>query len=276
MKKFNVTPEIQFGDGSPLLLVLGPCVIESAEHCMKMAEKICAFAGNKDYSVIFKASFDKANRSSVSSYRGPGMKEGLKILKEVRAKFSLPVLTDFHEPSQAAQVAEVADILQIPAFLCRQTDMIAAAAETGKPVNIKKGQFLSPWEVSNVVEKARSFGNSMVSITERGFSFGYNNLVVDFRSFKIIRDMGVPVIFDGTHSIQLPGGLGIRSGGQREFIPTLTMAAAAAGIDGLFLEVHDDPENALCDGANSLPLGELGALLEKIIAVRCAVSGGNK
>ncbi len=273
---FNLTDKISIGDDTPLVLFLGPCVIESEQHCLKMAENIKLFSEKTECSVIFKASFDKANRSSVKSYRGPGMKEGLSILEKVKNRYALPIITDFHEPSQASEVAKVADILQIPAFLCRQTDMIKAAAETGKAVNIKKGQFLSPWEVSNILGKSSDFGCSRTIITERGFTFGYNNFVVDYRSFQIIREMGCPVVFDGTHSIQLPGGLSDRSGGQREFIGTLTRAAVAAGIDGLFLEVHNNPDKALCDGSNSLPLEELDKLIKTAVAVRKTVERYDK
>ncbi|MBZ2186687.1 MAG: 3-deoxy-8-phosphooctulonate synthase [Bryobacter sp.] len=246
-------------------LIAGPCVIESEEHCLYLARAIRDAVGP----FIFKASFDKANRSSVHSYRGPGLDQGLRILASVRA-LRLPILTDIHEPSQAGPAAEVADILQIPAFLCRQTDLLIAAGRTGRTVNVKKGQFLAPQDMIHVVEKIRSTGNQDIVLTERGSSFGYNNLVVDMRSLAIMRSLGVPVVFDATHSVQTPGGLGATSGGAPEFIPTLARAATAAGIDGLFVETHNDPPRALSDGANALPLPQLGPLwahLQKIHAL---------
>ncbi|MFN8685469.1 MAG: 3-deoxy-8-phosphooctulonate synthase [Acidobacteriota bacterium] len=246
-------------------LIAGPCVIESEEHCLYLARAIRDAVGP----FIFKASFDKANRSSVHSYRGPGLDQGLRILASVRA-LRLPILTDIHEPSQAGPAAEVADILQIPAFLCRQTDLLIAAGRTGRTVNVKKGQFLAPQDMIHVVEKIRSTGNHDIVLTERGSSFGYNNLVVDMRSLAIMRSLGVPVVFDATHSVQTPGGLGATSGGAPEFIPTLARAATAAGIDGLFVETHNDPPRALSDGANALPLPQLGPLwahLQKIHAL---------
>lgn len=246
-------------------LIAGPCVIESEEHCLYLARAIRDAVGP----FIFKASFDKANRSSVHSYRGPGLDQGLRILASVRA-LGLPILTDIHEPSQAGPAAEVADILQIPAFLCRQTDLLIAAGRTGRTVNVKKGQFLAPQDMIHVVEKIRSTGNQDIVLTERGSSFGYNNLVVDMRSLAIMRSLGVPVVFDATHSVQTPGGLGATSGGAPEFIPTLARAATAAGIDGLFVETHNDPPRALSDGANALPLPQLGPLwahLQKIHAL---------
>jgi 2-dehydro-3-deoxyphosphooctonate aldolase (KDO 8-P synthase) len=246
-------------------LIAGPCVIESEEHCLYLARAIRDAVGP----FIFKASFDKANRSSVHSYRGPGLRDGLRILASVRA-LGLPILTDIHEPSQAGPVAEVANILQIPAFLCRQTDLLIAAGRTGRTINVKKGQFLAPHDMIHVVEKIRSTGNHDIVLTERGSSFGYNNLVVDMRSLAIMRSFGVPVVFDATHSVQTPGGLGATSGGTPEFIPTLARAATAAGIDGLFVETHNDPPRALSDGANALPLPHLGPLwahLQKIHAL---------
>ncbi|MFN9430087.1 MAG: 3-deoxy-8-phosphooctulonate synthase [Acidobacteriota bacterium] len=246
-------------------LIAGPCVIESEEHCLYLARAIRDAVGP----FIFKASFDKANRSSVHSYRGPGLDQGLRILASVRA-LRLPILTDIHEPSQAGPAAEVADILQIPALLCRQTDLLIAAGRTGRTVNVKKGQFLAPQDMIHVVEKIRSTGNHDIVLTERGSSFGYNTLVVDMRSLAIMRSLGVPVVFDATHSVQTPGGLGATSGGAPEFIPTLARAATAAGIDGLFVETHNDPPRALSDGANALPLPQLGPLwahLQKIHAL---------
>jgi len=247
-------------------LIAGPCVIESAEHCHFLASQIQALVGE----FIFKASFDKANRSNIKSYRGPGMKEGLSILASIRAR-GIPVLTDIHEAGQAEEVAEAVDILQIPAFLCRQTDLLIAAGRTGKTVNVKKGQFVSPADMGNVVEKIRSTGNDKIVLTERGSSFGYNNLVVDMRGLKTMRDFGVPVIFDATHSVQTPGGQGSTSGGNPEFIPTLARAATAAGIDGVFIETHEEPARALSDGANALPLDQLAALWQRLQKIRAAV-----
>src|SRR5690554_732057 len=231
-----------------LFLIAGPCVIESEERTYFLAEELKKISLDLGIPFVFKASFDKANRSSATTYRGPGMKKGLEVLARVRREFDLPILTDLHETHQVAAVAEVVDILQIPAFLCRQTDLIIAAAKTQKPVNIKKGQFMAPWDMKKIVEKAKSAGNHRVFLTERGTSFGYNTLVVDLRSLPIMKSFGVPVIFDGTHSVQQPGGLGDCSGGQREYVPALCRAAVAVGIDGLFLEVHDDPDQALSDG----------------------------
>jgi len=243
-------------------LIAGPCVIESEEHCHQLAAAIRKIAGG----FIFKASFDKANRSSIASYRGPGLKEGVRILAGLRRE-GYSVLTDIHEPSQAEAAAEAADVLQIPAFLCRQTDLLIAAGRTGRCVNIKKGQFVSPYDIRNAADKVMSTGNNNIVLTERGSSFGYNNLVVDMRGLAIMREFGWPVIFDATHSVQIPGGLGHASGGQPEFIPTLARAATAAGIDGVFVEVHEAPENALSDGANALRLDLLGPLWENLQAI---------
>src|SRR5579862_4875902 len=251
------------GDGSPLALIAGPCVIESEEHVHKLASAISKIAADLKVGFVFKASFDKANRSSVKSYRGPGLKEGLRILKAVRDR-GIPVLTDIHEPAQAAEAAEAADVLQIPAFLCRQTDLLIEAGRTGLVVNIKKGQFVSPHDIRLAAEKVASTGNNAILLTERGSSFGYNNLVVDMRGLLIMRDHGWPVIFDATHSVQTPGGLGNSSGGQPQFIPTLARAAVAAGVDGIFVEVHEAPERALSDGANALRLDQLGALWNRL------------
>lgn len=255
------------GRGQPLALIAGPCVIESEEHVHFLAAEIAKIAGP----FVFKASFDKANRSSISSYRGPGLKEGVRILAGLRAQ-GYPVLTDIHEPSQAEIAAEGADILQIPAFLCRQTDLLIAAGRTGRAVNIKKGQFVAPHDIRNAAEKVASTGNHQILLTERGSSFGYNNLVVDMRGLAIMRDFGWPVIFDATHSIQIPGGLGHASGGESRFIPTLSRAAVAAGVDGVFLEVHEDPDRALSDGPNALRLDLLDALWKKLQAIH-QVSG---
>jgi 2-dehydro-3-deoxyphosphooctonate aldolase (KDO 8-P synthase) len=259
--------KIKFGAGAPLFLIAGPCVIESEGHAMMMAEKLGAVAEGLGVPYIFKASYDKANRSSVSSYRGPGLKNGLKILAKIKKKTGLPVLTDVHQASEVEAAAEVCDILQIPAFLSRQTDLLVAAGKSGRVVNIKKGQFLSPAEMGNAAEKVASTGNEKIILTERGNSFGYHNLVVDMRSFPMMRKFGYPVVFDVTHSVQLPGGEGKSSGGQPEFIEPLARAGVAAGVDGIFLEVHDNPEKALSDGSNALPLGQFRALMEKIVAL---------
>jgi 2-dehydro-3-deoxyphosphooctonate aldolase (KDO 8-P synthase) len=259
----------QFGGGQPLVPIAGPCVIESEEHVHRMAQAIGEIVGP----FVFKASFDKANRTSLSGYRGPGLKEGLRILANVK-RAGHTILTDIHEPSQAEPVAEVADILQIPAFLCRQTDLLLEAGRTGRMINIKKGQFVAPEDMGRMAEKVASTGNSQVLLTERGSSFGYHNLVVDMRGLKIMRDMGWPVIFDATHSVQLPSGGGAASGGQPQFIETLSRAAVATGIDGLFVEVHDAPERALSDGANALRLDLLGELWRKLRAIDGLVKSG--
>jgi 2-dehydro-3-deoxyphosphooctonate aldolase (KDO 8-P synthase) len=250
------------GRGQPLVLIAGPCVIESEQHVRFLAAEIRKIAGP----FIFKASFDKANRSSVSSYRGPGPQEGLRILADLRRE-GYAVLTDIHETSQAEAAAEAADVLQIPAFLCRQTDLLVAAGRTGRAVNIKKGQFVSPYDIRHAADKVASTGNNNILLTERGSSFGYNNLVVDMRGLQIMRDFGWPVIFDATHSVQIPGGLGNSSGGQPQFIPTLARAAVAAGVDGVFVEVHEEPARALSDGPNALHLDRLAELWEKLQAI---------
>jgi 2-dehydro-3-deoxyphosphooctonate aldolase (KDO 8-P synthase) len=251
-----------------LFLIAGPCVIESRDHVFFMASELKKVTAAHGVGFVFKASYDKANRSSIASFRGPGLKEGLKILGDVRESLKIPVLSDVHEPKQCKPAAEVLDILQIPAFLCRQTDLIVAAADTGKIVNVKKGQFLAPWEMKNVVEKIRQVGNERILLTERGASFGYNNLVVDFRSFPIMQSFGCLVVFDVTHSLQLPGGQGQSSGGQPEYIPHLARAGAAAGVDGLFMEVHENPSKALSDGPNALNLALLPDLLKQIVGIR--------
>ena len=258
----EVAPGIRFAHGAPLALIAGPCVIESEEHVLRMAVAIREIAGP----YVFKASFDKANRTSVAAYRGPGLAEGLRILAGVKAS-GIPVLTDIHEPAQAGPAAEVADVLQIPAFLCRQTDLLVEAGRTGRIINIKKGQFVSPQDFRHAAEKVASTGNSKILLTERGSSFGYNNLVVDMRSLAVMRGFGRPVIFDATHSVQLPGGAGDASGGQPQFIETLSRAAVAAGVDGLFVEVHDEPERALSDGSNALRLDRLAELLRRLRAL---------
>ena len=265
----NATHEIalgslRLGTGNPLFLIAGPCVIESEAHARALAEQVARMARNASVPFVFKASYDKANRSSGKAYRGPGLQEGLRILAGIKKDLNLPILTDIHEASQAEPAAEVCDILQIPAFLSRQTDLLVAAAKTGRIVNVKKGQFLSPWDMSNVVEKIASTGNNKIIITERGASFGYQNLVVDMRSFSILQKLGYPVVFDVTHSVQLPGGQGNASGGQPEFIEPLARAGVAAGVDGIFLETHDNPAAALSDGANALPLPQLTGLLTRL------------
>ncbi len=259
---------IQVGSGQPLLLIAGPCALESEELARRVAgtmQEICARLG---LSYVFKASFDKANRTSLSSYRGPGLEQGLAILSRIREEFQVPVISDVHEISQVQAAAKVLDIIQIPAFLCRQTDLLTAAAHTGKPINLKKGQFVSPWDMENAVNKIREAGGKKIMLVERGASFGYNNLVVDMRALPIMRSFNCPVIFDATHSVQLPGGAGGSSGGQREFIAPLSRAAVAAGIDGLFMEVHPDPDHALCDGPNSIALDQIEALLTKLVQIR--------
>jgi 2-dehydro-3-deoxyphosphooctonate aldolase (KDO 8-P synthase) len=260
-----------FGGGRPLVLIAGPCVIETLEHTLRTAEALQGIAARLGIGLVFKASFDKANRTSVSAFRGPGLDAGLAILARVKREFGLPVLSDVHDLSQVAPAAEVLDILQIPAFLSRQTDLLAAAGATGRVVNVKKGQFLAPWDMKNAVGKLESVGNHDILLTERGASFGYNNLVVDMRSLPIMRDTGYPVIFDATHSVQLPGGSGTASAGQRQFVGALSRAAVGAGIDGLFWEVHEDPDRALCDGPNSLPLAQVEVLLGQILAIDALV-----
>ena len=263
-----------FGGGRPLVLIAGPCVIESLDHTLRTAEALKGIAARSGIGLVFKASYDKANRTSVTSFRGPGMDEGLKILARVKAEVGLPVLSDIHDISQVASAAEVLDVLQIPAFLSRQTDLLAAAAATGKVVNVKKGQFLAPWDMKNAVGKLESVGNRNILLTERGASFGYNNLVVDMRSLPIMRETGCPVIFDATHAVQLPGGAGTASAGQRQFVGALSRAAVATGIDGLFWEVHEDPDRALCDGPNGLPLDQVEAQLRQLLAIDAIVKEG--
>lgn len=254
------------GNNAPLVCIAGPCALESRAHALEVASALKEIFAAAHMPFLYKSSFDKANRSSGASYRGVGMAEGLSILAEVRERVGVPVLTDVHTPEQAARVAEVADILQTPAFLCRQTDLVTAVAATGKPVNIKKGQFLAPWEMANVLQKARAAGNERICLCERGTSFGYGSLVVDMRGLEIMKNLGAPVVFDATHSVQLPGAMGDRSGGQREFVPVLARAAVAVGVAGLFLEVHPDPDSAPCDGPNMLALRDLPALLEQLKA----------
>jgi len=262
---------LRLGGGNPLFLIAGPCVIESQIHALVMAEKIAKIAAEAGIPYIFKASYDKANRSSLKAFRGPGLKEGLRILAKIKSELKLPILTDIHDVSQAEPAAEVCDVLQIPAFLARQTDLLIAAGKTGRIINIKKAQFLSPWDMGNVAEKVASTGNTKIILTERGASFGYQNLVVDMRSFPILQRTGYPVVFDVTHSVQLPGGQGHSSGGQPQFIEPLARAGVAAGVDGVFLETHDNPAKALSDGPNALPLPELLGLLMKLKGLNSVV-----
>ena len=259
---------ISIGQGFPLVLISGPCVIENYETTFEIASYLKELTQKLDIPFIFKASYDKANRTSIKSYRGPGIIDGLKILERIKADLDVKITSDVHRISEISHADRVLDIIQIPAFLCRQTDFIIEVARTGKPVNIKKGQFLAPWDMNHAVEKVTSTGNHRILMTERGTMFGYNNLVVDFRSIKIMQDSGCPVIFDATHSIQLPGGEGTSSGGQREFAPILASAAVAAGVDGIFMEVHPNPEKALCDGPNSLKLETLPELLSQLKAIK--------
>ncbi len=259
--------DFQAGLDHPFFLIAGPCVVETETLTLEIAAELKEISENLSIPLIFKASFDKANRSSADSYRGPGIEAGLRVLAEVKRQLGLPVLTDVHEDTPLAEVAEIVDVLQTPAFLCRQTNFIINVAAQGKPVNIKKGQFLSPWEMGNVVAKARSTGNPSVLVCERGFSFGYNNLVSDMRSLAILRETGAPVIFDATHSVQLPGGRDKTSGGQREFVPALARAAVAVGVAGLFMETHPDPDNAPSDGPNAWPLDKMPFLLESLKSI---------
>ena len=264
---------IKIGGNNPLVFIAGPCVIESEEMTLKAAEKLKHFSDKFNLPLIFKSSYDKANRTSVDSFRGPGIKNGLKILKRVKEITGLPVISDIHSEVEVNEAAEVLDIIQIPAFLSRQTDIIVTASKTGRPVNIKKGQFLSPGDVKNIITKAQSTGNNKLMITERGASFGYNNLVVDMRSIPIMQSYGYPVIYDATHSVQLPGGQGNSSGGQREFIEPLSRAAVAAGCDAVFMEVHDEPDKALCDGPNMLRLDDFPVLARKLVQLSQVVKG---
>jgi 2-dehydro-3-deoxyphosphooctonate aldolase (KDO 8-P synthase) len=266
-----VIGDVKIGGDRPLVLIAGPCVMESESATLHCAERLMSITNGISMPLIFKASYDKANRTSVTSYRGPGIKEGLRILAKVKESLGVPVLSDIHSIEQVGPAAEVLDVIQIPAFLCRQTDLVVAASRSGRVINIKKGQFLAPWDMENVVGKALSAGNDRLILTERGVSFGYNNLVSDMRSLPIMREFGFPVVFDATHSVQLPGGQGGTSGGQREFVEYLGRAAVATGIDGIFMEVHDNPEEALCDGPNSIRLDELPYLLKKLKAIDAIV-----
>ena len=267
--------EIAIGQTRPLALIAGPCVIETFDATMETAAFLKDLTDELQIPFIFKTSYDKANRTSLGSYRGPGLSKGLEIISDIKDKLGIRVISDVHRFHEIAPAAQALDILQVPAFLCRQTDFVVAVSEAGKPVNIKKGQFLAPWDVEHVIEKVVSTGNRQVLVTERGTTFGYNNLVVDFRGLAIMRGQGWPVIFDATHSAQLPGGAGRTSGGQREFVPAMARAAVAAGVDGIFIEVHKDPECALCDGPNSLALHSVRPLLEQLKAIRTALLSTN-
>ena len=273
MTSFEITTvprgkNVSVGPEHPLLLLAGPCALESGELGWRIAKEMKEICQRLGISYVFKASFDKANRTSLDSFRGPGLRNGLRQLDRIRQEVGVPVVSDVHESNQVDLAADALDIIQIPAFLCRQTDLLVAAAKSGRTVNLKKGQFTSPWDMRHAVKKIRAAGCNRLLLTERGTSFGYNNLVVDMRSLPVMRSLGCPVIFDATHSVQLPGGMGGSSGGQRQFIPTLSRAAVAAGIDGLFMEVHPDPDKALCDGPNSIPLNQVEALLEQLLAIR--------
>jgi 2-dehydro-3-deoxyphosphooctonate aldolase (KDO 8-P synthase) len=271
MHKTFQLDDIKTGPGTPLIIIAGPCVIEDHHTTREIAAFLKQITAELNLPLIFKASFDKANRTSLRSYRGPGLKRGLAILEDIKKDLDIPVISDIHERGQIEPAAEVLDILQIPAFLCRQTDFLLAAAHSGKALNIKKGQFLAPWDVSHIVDKIQSTGRRKIYLTDRGTMFGYNNLVADFRGISIMQSTGCPVIFDATHSVQLPGGEGQSSGGQREHAPTLAKAATAAGADGIFLEVHPEPDKALCDGPNSLPLSDLAHLFTQLKAIRQAI-----
>lgn len=264
--------DFYIGEDSPLTVISGPCIIESEEHCLKCAEALEKIFAARNIQFIFKASYDKANRSSINSFRGPGLETGLRILERVRNEFGFPVLTDVHLPDDTKAVSEVCDVLQIPAFLCRQTDLILAAAATGKTINVKKGQFVAPWDMAPVVEKIRSMGNENIILTERGTTFGYNNLVSDLRSIPVMKKLGVPVCYDGTHSAQLPGSLGAQTGGQREYIPAITSAAIAAGANCIFIESHPDPAKALSDATTVLNLADLPDLMDMWERIYSAVN----
>jgi 2-dehydro-3-deoxyphosphooctonate aldolase (KDO 8-P synthase) len=266
---------ILVGPGQPFLFIAGPCVLESEALAREVAAALKEIAGRLSISFVFKSSFDKANRTSLDSYRGPGMDEGLEILADIRRDYNVPVISDIHETRQVKRASAVLDVLQIPAFLCRQTDLLVAAAKSKKAINLKKGQFVSPWDMANAVNKIRASGNKNLMLCERGFALGYNNLVVDMRALPVMRSLGCPVIFDATHSVQLPGGSGGSSGGQREFIPPLARAAVAAGLDGIFMEVHPRPEKALCDGPNSMPLELVEPLLQKLLKIHAVVCEEN-
>lgn len=271
MIQTSITETLSIGDDCPLALIGGPCVIESEDFTLKMAEGIRKVCDRLHIPFIFKSSFDKANRTAIHSFRGQSIEIGLKILQRVKDEVGVPVLTDIHESEQAASVAEVADVLQIPAFLCRQTDLLLAAAATGRTVNVKKGQFLAPWDMQHVVGKLEAGGTQRILLTERGTCFGYNTLVVDFRSLPQMRALGYPVVFDATHSVQMPGGQGEKSGGQRQFVPHLARAAAAVGIDAVFMEIHENPDSAPSDGPNMVPLAKLEDVLQQVVCVRASM-----
>jgi len=271
MQQVKVTTTIRIGDRQPLALIAGPCVIESEAACLQAARRLKEIAAKAGAPFIFKSSYDKANRLSRDSFRGPGLKKGLAILHAVKQKVKVPVLSDVHACAEVREAAQVLDVIQIPALLCRQTDLVVEAAKTGKPVNIKKGQFMAPWDMGSIVKKAESCGNRSIILTDRGSSFGYNNLVADFRGLAVMRALGYPVVFDATHSVQLPGGKGGSSGGQREFAAGLSRAAAAFGCDGLFLEVHPSPDSAPCDGPNMIDYKQLETLLKQVTAIRKAL-----
>ena len=274
IREVEIAGRFRIGAGHPPAFIAGPCVLESEDVAMTVAESLSGLFSRLGLPFLFKGSYDKANRSSGRSFRGPGQDEGLRILREVKRSFRVPVTTDVHDPRQAAAAAEVVDLIQVPALLCRQTDLLVAAGKTGLPVNVKKGQFMAPWEMVNAVEKVAATGNSAVLVTERGTTFGYNNLVVDFRGLPAIRERICPVIFDATHSVQLPGAAGTTSSGERRFVAPLARAAVAAGVDGMFLEVHPDPDRALSDGPNSLPLGDVEPLVRTLLAIRAAAEPG--
>jgi 2-dehydro-3-deoxyphosphooctonate aldolase (KDO 8-P synthase) len=263
---------VRIGGGHPLALLAGPCAIESEAHALRTAEILAGIAASAKVPFVYKSSYDKANRSSARSYRGPGLRDGLRILRRVRETFGCPILSDVHQPDEVPVAAEVLDLVQIPAFLCRQTDLVLACARSGRPVNVKKGQFLAPWDMRNVVEKLRSEGCEDVLLTERGATFGYNNLVVDFRGLRVMQGLGVPVVFDATHSVQLPGGEGTRSGGERQYVEPLARAAVAFGVDAVFMEVHEDPDRAPSDGPTMLPLARLPRLLQDLRAIGNALT----
>lgn len=271
-KEINIGEKIKIGESLPLFLIGGPCVLESEEHAVSLAKQIKTICGNLGIPYIFKASYDKANRSSISSYRGPGFPAGLQILENIKNTLDIPVLSDVHETVQIERAAQVLDVLQIPAFLCRQTDLLVAAARTGKPINIKKGQFLAPHDMKNAVDKVLSQGNTSILLTERGTSFGYNNLVFDIRSIPVMKSLGFPVVIDASHSVQKPGGEGTFSGGEAEFIPHIASAGVAAGANGVFLEIHDNPPQALSDGLNSLIINKLEPLLNTLLRIKAAVN----
>ena len=276
-REVPIAPGVTIGGGRPLVLIGGPCAIESEAHALMTAERLATIAADKGVPFVYKSSYDKANRSSVNSYRGPGLVEGLRILRKVRDTLRLPVLSDIHQVSEVDPASEVLDVLQIPAFLCRQTDLLLAAAGSGKPVNVKKGQFVAPRDMRNVVDKVRSKGNERILLTERGASFGYNNLVVDMRGLEIMGELGYPVVFDATHSVQLPGGAGDRSGGERRYVQGLARAAVAFGVDALFMEMHEDPDRTLpdgrplSDGPNMLRIDDLPRLLDQLLAIRAGL-----